>query len=349
MNRDILKPLLAWSSDTNFSPYSSYPTLAKYISNSKCINALRKWPKRIHSRTLNRIIRTYAISDWYLLSSIEVERRVWQLVQKEQIDLVHFLWAERDLGYISWVYNHNLPPLICTFHICSDSLPKILRHKNLLRKLSAVIIVSETQRQFFESCGLDSSKIYFIPHGIDTNFFKPPLKKKKDDGFKVLSVGSYRRNFSLMREVFFKLKKQKNISFQVITSKNNFKYFSDLENVELLSNLTEDELLKVYQSASCLLLSVENATANNGLLEGIACGLPIIAENIGGIPEYVNHKCSILTEPGKSEPIVQSILNLSTNIFICNTMSNYSRELALQFSWDKIACKTEKIYKELCL
>lgn len=341
------RPLLAWSSDTNFSNHSSYAVLADYLPQAEKVTALRQWPKRIEKRLLNRIIRSHAISEWYQLSSIEIEQKISQKIQKSSVDLVHFLWAERDLGYINWLHKKSVPPICCTFHICSDTLPRVIKKRDFIKRLNAVILMSNSQRDFFETCGLDRSRIHVIPHGIDTNFFKPELNVDKYKQFTVLSVGSYRRNFPLMRKVFKAFERDQNVLFKVISSKSNLDYFSDLTNVQFQYGLDENSLLEAYQTASCLLLTVENATANNALLEAMACGLPIISEKIGGIPEYVDDSFSQLSDPGSVEQITDAINELSKNPEKCEDMSSEARKSSLFFDWKNISEKTRLLYENL--
>jgi len=339
-----MKPLLAYSNH-GFGSYSSYPVISKYIPNCTVLSTLREEPNTFSKRVLNRLVRTFAVSQWYKLSSLELEWRLIQQIYKNQPDLLHFLWAERDLGFIDLIHPANLP-LCCTFHCCPEDLVEILPRQKRLKSLSALVIMSETQRSLFEACGINTHKIHCIPHGIDTDFFVPSDDQIVDK-FIVLSVGSYKRNFPLLREVAIKLRKYPEIQINIVSSKDFYHYFADLENVAFISGLTDFELVATYQSASCLLLTVENATANNALLEGLACGLPIIAEDIGGIPEYTNSECAVLTEARNSDLLVESIVELSKSPLKREEMAKSARTRALEFSWNKIAKKTEELYWSL--
>lgn len=341
-----MNSLLVYSNH-GFGSHSSYSVVSKYISNCSVLSAIRREPNTLGQKVLNRVARTFAASQWYRLTSLELEWLLIQRLYQSRPDLIHFLWAERDLGYIDLLASASSLPICCTFHSCPEELPEVFPHRKRLKNLSGIIIMSETQRPFFEACGVASHKIHCIPHGIDTDFFIPLNNSKTSNKFELLSVGSYKRNFSLLRESAIKLRKYPDIYVKIISSEGFRHYFSDLDNVEFISGLTDLELLAAYQSASCLLLTVENATANNALLEGLACGLPIIAEDIGGISEYTNSDCALLTEPRNADLLVESIVRLAESSSKRDEMSRAARARALELAWEKVAKMTEKLYLSL--
>jgi glycosyltransferase involved in cell wall biosynthesis len=339
-------PLLLDSSH-GFGSYSSYSHLSRYISPCRVISAPRQESHPIAARILNRAVQAFSTSRWYRTSSLQLEWQLFTSLSKRPASVVHFLWGDRDLGYFPILKPYYATPLCCTFHACPEDLPNILPFRERLKSLDAIIIMSKTQQAFFETCGVSSQKIHCIPHGIDTDFFTPGTLSKHTDDFIVLAVGNYRRNFSLLRKVVVGLEQHPEIRFKVIGANVDPSYFSDSKNVELLNNVTDLELLEMYQSASCLLLTVEDATANNALLEGMACGLPIVAEKVGGIPQYVNEECAILTDQSRAEPLIEAIMSLSKNSVDQKEMAQASRARALELSWTKIAAQTEALYSSL--
>jgi glycosyltransferase involved in cell wall biosynthesis len=96
-----------------------------------------------------------------------------------------------------------------------------------------------------------------------------------------------------------------------------------------------------------MLLTFENATANNALLEALACGLPIVSEKIGGIPEYINDECSILCERENVNQIVDALLSLENDFRKRESMATAARNKALQLDWKTIAGKIEDYYNKI--
>jgi hypothetical protein len=61
------------------------------------------------------------------------------------------------------------------------------------------------------------------------------------------------------------------VEFHVVTAEHFFPYLTGCDNLVLHSRVSEAELVGLYRSADVLFLPVTNATANNSILEALAC------------------------------------------------------------------------------
>lgn len=342
--RSQVIPLLLSSNESIHGSHSSYSLLANYLPNCEKLFTTRRSSSQVYTRILTKLVKAFAVSSWYQLSSAQLEFQAWQKTRTRHYAPIHLLWGERDLGYLDYLSHADSSPLCGTFHACSDDLPKIFLYPERLKRLAAIVIVSETQRQFFESCGVKRDRIHAIPHGVDTDFFSPG--DQTNHPFTVLAVGNYRRNFPLLRQVFQQLKSYPDIRIQVVSAQSNHQYFADLKNVQCMNNLSDDQLLEVYRSASCQIAAVENATANNALLEGLACGLPTVTADIGGIREYANETCALFVE-NQSEAFVEAIITLANHTARSTKMAQAARQRALELDWTQIAKQLEILYLSL--
>ena len=83
-------------------------------------------------------------------------------------------------------------------------------------------------------------------------------------------------------------------------------------------------------------------------LEAMACGVPIVASKIGGVPDVVKDgENGLLVPPRDSEALANGIIHLLENKDVREKMGKNGREKVKEYSWERIAAETEAIYKEV--
>jgi glycosyltransferase involved in cell wall biosynthesis len=99
--------------------------------------------------------------------------------------------------------------------------------------------------------------------------------------------------------------------------------------VRFLGN--QAEIQPYMQAADCLVcpsLWLEAAGLVN--IEGLACGLPVLASRIGGIPEIVEHEVSgLLFEPGNVEELAAAAKRIQDSSALRESMSRAARQAAV--------------------
>jgi len=327
--------------------HSGYTRLAKYIQRSMLIEARRSDPRQFMERAAVWMLDRRAAARWYRMGSLKVEWRAWRLIQSGFKGLIHFLWADRDWGFLDQIPIIGSRPVLCgTFHQSSDVLSQIIRNTRRLQSFAAVILMSEVQRSFFEAHGVSKERIHVIPHGIDCAYFSPePAARSRR--FTVLSVGSYRRNFVLFQKVCRMLEPCEDICIKVVVPMDMAGEFQDLTNVIVVAGISDDNLRALYREASCLLMTAYGATANNAILEAMACGLPIVSQNVGGIAEYTGGHCAKLCDHSSAEALTEVILMLYQNPDMVTRMSLRARERAKELDWPLVARRTVRLYESL--
>jgi glycosyltransferase involved in cell wall biosynthesis len=335
--------LLLAASDLAHGTHSGYTTLAGHIPDSRLVQTLRREPQGVLERAAVGVLSRLAFTRMYRLSSLEIEWRAWALARKTHFDLIHMMWADRDWGFLDQALGRSRPALCATFHSPPDLLPFALRGARRLKELEAVILMSNAQRPFFESCDVPPERIHVVHHGIDCDFFTPgPMRTGE---FTVLSVGNYRRNFPLLREACTLLARHPGIRVRIVAPPIHREFFAGMAHVEFASNLDDVQLREAYRDASCLLMTVEAATANNALLEAMACGLPIVAESVEGIPEYTGADGALLCSAGSAEALADAVLRLRADAQLAGRMGARARARAGELDWPKVARRTVAVYE----
>jgi len=83
------------------------------------------------------------------------------------------------------------------------------------------------------------------------------------------------------------------------------------------------------------------------LAEGMACGLPAIASDIGGIPEIfgpeserMQHPCGILVPPQEHTALVEAMYRLATDRQLRESLGQQARQrIVTHFRWSVAARK----------
>jgi glycosyltransferase involved in cell wall biosynthesis len=160
-------------------------------------------------------------------------------------------------------------------------------------------------------------------------------------------VGRYARNHALARAVAEALQDDPRFRFRFVVSRENRSHYERLPNVVTLSDLSDAKLLDEYQRAACLLLTVHLATANNAVLEAMACGLPVVCERLGGLPEYVPDTCGLLVSPGDRDALVGALRRLADDSETCLAMGRAARGRAEELDWRLAADAHRAVYREV--
>lgn len=254
-------------------------------------------------------------------------------------DIIHYFDGMHTPQFLPLIKFKKKPKIVVTYHHAPHLLEKWVR-KDVIRKLDHVLLVSPVQRSFFESI-ISKDKISVILHGIDTQYYMPAPHKSLT--FKCLTVGHNCRNFDIVYAVS---KKLQNIEFHIVDVENTKKaQMQSLKNCVTHENISDEELLKLYQTCDILFLPLEHSTACNSLLEGIACGLPVLTLDTISTRAYLSEKSAMfLNTP---EEFCDAILVLREDAEKCQQMGYWARKRAEELSWENIAPQFESFYKTL--
>ena len=113
--------------------------------------------------------------------------------------------------------------------------------------------------------------------------------------------------------------------------------------------VSHDELPMCYQEADVFV----NASYTEGLslsvLEAMACGVPVVATNVGGTPELIRDGTTgLLTPPGDPAAMAQAICRLLSHPSEGQSIGGAARRRVVErFSWDRVANDLLREYKRL--
>jgi glycosyltransferase involved in cell wall biosynthesis len=208
--------------------------------------------------------------------------------------------------------------------------------------------VSTIQLEYFSDLA-KPERVFYVPHGIDVDYYKPNGKSKDlDKGLQCLFVGRHLRDFETLVHTM-KILEASNIHVELsaVTSPGARRFVTGLKNVRCYSRVSDEKLRDLYQRSDLLLLPLLGSTANNSLLEAMACGLPIITTDLPGVRDYVKDSCALLTPRGDAKALAEAVLHLRNEEGKRREMAASARNRSLEFSWRVVASKIRDVYEQV--
>lgn len=224
-----------------------------------------------------------------------------------------------------------------------------------LRLMDRVITISESAREELVSLGVDIGRITIIKPSADRQMKSPQhwhraeVRKK---AFQMLFVGTCgpRKGLIYLLQAVGVLPRQCQVCVHIVGDiEDDPAYYRSLmdfldrealrEKVFFHGRISDAELADMYASADVFVLPSLWEGYGIVLLEAMAHGLPIVASNVGAIPELVRHgENGWLVPPGDSQALAEAIWSLSQDQSLCNRLGERGRELSRHFpTWDEVA------------
>ena len=264
------------------------------------------------------------------------------------VDLVHFI--DGELG--GWLLS-ALPPslfagcrrpaMVITLHQPRMVLQGMI-NADLLKDFDGVIALCRDQRDFLAGY-VDQSRIFLVPHGIDTEYFAPQRDRSEraPGPFRVLMVGHWLREVTMALDAFAAVRNS-GVDAELTIISPAFPSVEGREGVILRSGVSDEELRQAYWDADVVFVPLKDATANNALLEAMACGRPVVSTDVGGVRECVGDGAGILCPPGDVALHGQALLRLVRAPVLRERMGRAGRARAEELDWRHVARQYEAVY-----
>lgn len=103
-------------------------------------------------------------------------------------------------------------------------------------------------------------------------------------------------------------------------------------------------LSAVYSGAKAFIYTSLRESFGIPILEGMACGTPVITSDTSAMPEIAGDG-AVLVDPFKVEDIAEAILKLENDKEYCNKQIEYGLERVKKFSWEATAKAMLELYR----
>jgi len=254
-------------------------------------------------------------------------------------------------------------------HMENESDYRISQEIDLIKKSDAIIVPSLQERENLEQNYIHNNNIYTVSPGVDLNQFQKLDKKKSRNKLGIdhnthvlLSVGRLEplKGYDLLIESLAYINLD-NINFQLIIIGGDDRSNLELERLTRIAKendvhdkvsfigAVDHDILPLYFSASDI-FTMPSAYETFGIaaLEASACGLPVIAPQVGGLKSIVKHGFTgYLTTSRCPELFVHYLEILLKNKQLRDVFGINSRKQALNFSWEKSTEDLIKVFEKI--
>lgn len=229
-------------------------------------------------------------------------------------------------------------------------LPKI--EEFILSFADAIMVTSKADVKYLQNKFLIRNKLYYIPNYVDTNLFKPDAKFREKN--RICFVGRLHPQKNIINLI--KAVEGTDIKLTIIGNgplKESIKELIEskgLENVDLLGVIPHDKLPDILNRCEIFVLPSLYEGNPKTLLEAMAAGLPVIATNIEGVKEIINHLKNGYLCGVSSESIRNAILDLLNNSNLKKRLAYNARAYIIKnFAFKKILKRELALYRYLLI
>ena len=214
---------------------------------------------------------------------------------------------------------------------------------------------SRTAIRYAVDHGVPAARLFLLSNVVDTGRFSP-AGCPGDPAIRLISVGRliHSKRFDRFISLVAQLRQELHLEIKgtlVGAGPLSASLWAQVEKLGLPASALElrgpiAEMAPVYQEADIFVLTSECEGAPNVLLEAMACGLPVVADNVGGVPELVRHgRDGFLVEPNNDESLVAALTRLIRDPQLRFTMGRNARaHMEADFSLECLPARLRRLY-----
>ena len=116
--------------------------------------------------------------------------------------------------------------------------------------------------------------------------------------------------------------------------------------VQFVGKVPHDEVQTFMKQADIFVLPSLSEGFPNVILEAMACGLPIVASRVGGIPDIItNNHSGYMVEVKDTNDIANKIILLLQDDTLRKKITDNNRQIVKKYSWENVIVELERLYQ----
>lgn len=281
----------------------------------------------LEPKTFRALVHFKGIMDTFRMTTyvISLFFTLIQIIRKYEIQIIH-AHSVVPTGFMASIVSKLMhKPLFITAHgmdINNFENSRIFNYfiASSLNSSFKSIAVSEDLAKKMELMVKDKNKVFVLRNAVDTGRFNPTRNKSirnefdiKDEDILILFVGyldEFKGIFELVNAFNKVIADNENIKLMIVGAGpkkevllNTLKKMGIEKEVIFTGMVEHHKIHKYYQAADIFILP--SYTEGGGpplvVMEAMACGLPIIGTNVGGMPEGIKNEVNGFIVPSKNE------------------------------------------------
>ena len=212
----------------------------------------------------------------------------------------------------------------------SDSRLLIWAERRAIRKAKAFSAPSyDLSKHIIDQMGIPSERMAVIPNALDTDWFAPAAAPRQPESPTILWIGRLdpgkglwvfeeavkrlRRAVPHARFIFVGAgQKLEDMSDTADLLRLRFAEAISAGRVEIRGFIPDESLPSVYHESDIAVVpSLIYESFSYTCAQAMACGLPVVASAVGGIPETLaDGKCGVLIPPNNADALFQALKHL---------------------------------------
>ena len=282
-------------------------------------------------------------------------------------DIFHVAAVPTATAWLTWRVStkRGIPLVITPFLHYTLMDHNVTYIKEMLKESSAVIAVTEKERQRIITLGVSESNVHVIPLGIDYKKYDKVRQTAfreqhniDEDSFVILipRKSKGKGTFDTLKAIVSLSEKYKNLTL-ILLDEASKKDRSELEYYKkrLFINgvtvidvgfVTGLDLVTAYQACDVVVEPSKVDSFGIIYLEAWACEKPVIAADVGAIPDIVhNNKNGLIVKFGDCKGIEDAMYQLINDaVFKRMLGENGKKDVKTKYALDNMVKKTKIIY-----